>query len=164
MVYLKGNTYIDGDLYVDGGLRIKNLIDPAGLNLPYLLDEESSKENYIVKFGSDDGALTSSKIIEEILEDSIKYTILGEETHVSVNGNSITIDDANSIDIHTKVSKITAQYSDLIYLKLIDSLDEVGNGQEYYTDGTNLYIPFDVEPGPFNWPDGICYREALEIK
>ena len=71
---------------------------------------------------------------------------------------------ANSIDINTEVSKITAQYSELIYLKKIGSLDEVGNGQEYYTDGINYYIPFDEVPGPFNWPDGLCYVESLEIK
>ena len=49
-------------------------------------------------------------------------------------------------------------------MKKIGSLDEVGNGQEYYTDGINYYIPFDEEPGPFNWPDGLCYVESLEIK
>ena len=164
MAYLKGNTYIDGDLYVKGGLKIQKLIDPSGMNMPYLLDEEASKENYIIKFATDDGAITSSKIIEEILADSINYTITGDESVVTVKGNSITLNDANSIDINTEVSKITAQYSELIYLKKIGSLDEVGNGQEYYTDGINYYIPFDEEPGPFNWPVGLCYVESLEIK
>lgn len=164
MAYLKGGSYIDGDLFINGSLSVRKLVDTSGSNLPYLYSSESSQINHIIKFATSDGALTSTSIIEEVLNNVLNITFDDDVASINVSGGDLNLENISQLNFNTETSKIQSTTENIINLKKINSLDEVGNGQYYYFDNNNYYTIFAGEGSFNNWPDAICYEGSLKIK
>lgn len=164
MAYLKGGSYIDGDLFINGSLSVRKLVDTSGSNLPYLYSSESSQINHIIKFATSDGALTSTSIIEEVLNNVLNITFDDDVASINVSGGDLNLENISQLNFNTETSKIQSTAENIINLKKINSLDEVGNGQYYYFDNNNYYTIFSGEGSFNNWPDAICYEGSLKIK
>lgn len=164
MAYLKGGSYIDGDLFINGSLSVRKLVDTSGSNLPYLYSSESSQINHIIKFATSDGALTSTSIIEEVLNNVLNITFDDDVASIKVSGGDLNLENISQLNFNTETSKIQSTAENIINLKKINSLDEVGNGQYYYFDNNNYYTIFTDEGSFNNWPDAICYEGSLKIK
>lgn len=164
MAYLKGGSYIDGDLFINGSLSVRKLVDTSGSNLPYLYSSESSQINHIIKFATSDGALTSTSIIEEVLNNVLNITFDDDVASINVSGGDLNLENISQLNFNTETSKIQSTAENIINLKKINSLDEVGNGQYYYFDNNNYYTIFIGEGSFNNWPDAICYEGSLKIK
>lgn len=183
MAYLKGDTYVDGSLYVDGALIVKKLSDTSGIDLPYLESTTAAKPNYIVKFFTNDGGITSSNLREEvdIENQSLIYTVDapdGINTVILNSGNlGITVEEAPYISFESESSNVTVNTEELIGLikegsKVTNSSGAtvtatISTGDKYYTFNGERYTVIKEKPEDFGnkpWfePTLFCYSSELK--
>ncbi len=140
MAYLKGGTVVDGNIYVEGGLRVKQIIDSSGRNLPHLAGDDSSVPDRLVRFSDTTGGIDKSNIL--VKSDSGKegiYAVTGNREVPLVVGTTdrVTVNDVGA----------ASSQADYLYLDAADTVHIMAGGTTSQVSVTSSGVNFHHTAG-----------------